>query len=125
MKRIAQLLNLLALLALFALAGPRLEQAAFEAELLERTVAEERGSGLADSTPPCLSPAEPAGPGGARKEGGERELGGGADGDVERFVPVLPDTLALLESERHARVRGVPQPHLRVNGAADAFGARC
>lgn len=124
MKRIAQLLNVLALLALIALAGPRLEQAAFEAELLERTVAEERGLGLADATPPCLSPAEPAGPGGARKESGERELSG-TDGDVERFVPVLPDTLALLEGERHARFRGVRQPHLRVNGAADAFGARC
>jgi hypothetical protein len=125
MKRIAQLLNLLALLALVALAGPRLEQAAFEAELLERTVAEEREPGLANLTPPCLSPAEPAGQGGARKEGSERELGNGADGDVERFDPALPDSLALLEGERHARVRGVQQPHLRVNGAADAFGARC
>ncbi|MCY3000602.1 MAG: hypothetical protein NTV21_02155 [Planctomycetota bacterium] len=124
MKRIALLLNLLALLALVALAGPRLEQVAFEAELLERTVAEERGPSLVDETPPCLAPAEPAGPGGARKEGNERELGG-ADGDVERFVPGLPETPALLEGERHARVRGVQQPHLRVNGAADAFGARC
>jgi hypothetical protein len=125
MKRLAQLLNVFALFALVALAGPRLEQAAFEAELLGREVAEQRDSRAADQTPPCLAPAEPAGPEGARKESGERELGG-ADGDVEQRVePLPPDALATPLSERPARVAGIRQPHLRVNGSADAFGARC
>jgi hypothetical protein len=124
MKRIAQLLNLLALLALIALAGPRLEQAAIEAELLERTVAEERSCGFAHETPLCLSPAEPAGPGGARKESGERELGE-TDGEPERLAPLPPDAGANSDDERPASLAGIRQPHLRVNGSADAFGARC
>ena len=125
MRRLAQLLNLFALLALFALAGPRLEQAAFEAALLEREVASAGCSRFAEDTPPSLAPAEPAGPSGARKEGGERELGG-ADGDVERSLPFLPDGIALPEDEpREKRFAGACQPHLRVSGSADAFGARC